>query len=1710
MIKRIHELLDDLCEKVIILKACPSTITEQQLSELKNYGQQSPHLFAAPNIINKLRHLLNTKCNNKSSINKKVNSVLHITVAVIIYRIFVLSSNWPIFIVISYLNDSLSSKLWVDNDATNALCKNIMLAFDDNEYDSIETDEILNDNEIIQDLVDSNIVMNRYKRIKVKVKSVIIETVENNLSNGNCSTYVLQTCLNLIKIQEIRPIISKYLDTWIKNPTVADQCRVLAKHLIKNIHINPDGSFFSNSDIVVVDAVVKLKQTMVNQMDMYKMMLKVAVQRSDIVALQVFKSLIIEAAGLSNITETFKLISLLLKEIQSPYELIGRSLGEASSEYFMIHGKFTAQSSKIFIDASSKLLRQCYSESFSILDFGRGFLLGSAKSNTTVSESTQEFLAFSIDILVMLQFVRFNDSMVESRNSSTRSNIANLTKSNFVNIKELSKSTKGSTLLKLSSSHFKSMQPEAVMPKPKVVTTISNCDRVLIIRDVMSIQELAISWLSQISSKLHLTSLNADILIELVQRVFCLINSPRVSIEVDKKTNYLVKESGCVNENIIKEISVLALNNSSLSLVTIASWLEIIETIVHRAIKTQQTFACDIILDDIEDVILSLFSLCTLDIIPSDIKAKPIEPLIDICLVASSIDRDVTNHPYKGYIKGKRHLIPLPLLVDKSTYWKVSRVIFLLACTRPDTVGQFVWENIPTVRDMMVMTISGRYEDLGSAKSKDFTKTCLLQGLKKFESKKVGDEIFITDKYLQLSKTSSTQRHHEDLLREFEFAVWKHLFAENVVDNIVDMKEIRRKKDYERWEMEQEKQELKARRESQQDSRSARAALRMAKKEGLLVEDIPSTELGIKRKLEPDIVVDLEEVFPPNALSSDPYVTQYGVPTQDSLMFMNVKDYARAPSEDTTKSIMNLDAKLKLGVKLRSCIDPDFISRTLIDCDEHSMSRDTMWLIPAISEDLETVLQRLPVQALCHLLRMVTVKVYDRFHFSIWDFNQVDDQDESMFPFFDNVISRHDDLFTSDDNTTDMKLIAALIFKLQVLFTDYDTNQKSERSTVLSIIMSSFEHEEFKRRCVCRLFLGYFFKVNSKSSSFTYSFDDSTRLGPICCDFMSALKTIYISLNKRNDSDASIIIDSVTNCFKNEGNIKVLRKMLQFLKWLETEYNHSLLSTKALLLLLSTKPLTAKYVLSSMSLDEICLYMQPVISSISSLSNQANTLISQTASTNLVLSNTYESFFIGVRIVDLDFESIFQRKQQQSKIEGNVIAVRVDVIRSLLMIALLHPNSSHNLNSPLIECSLSALACLTMDHIKNFFGDIIGLTRTSTNYKYCKILLSILPTEILLKLIKHYSGFTIEFMKAFTDTIDKTIVIGLLTWEQIVKILGVAAFSKLCKELEPLVKCLRMCSSLDTREDGEENEELNDLDLSLDDLKNYVDSSVVLKQVFEYTGNNIVASAMEVDSVSEKNDFNDEEIGLIISSLKDYQTLFKQLLDCDRCTLESNLKCLFVRTLSVESASITIASKITLVEAINSVLVFRSITERHYCQGDDSLSSKSSSWVDDLLMKLALTANHLFKHDERMFFLQPHFLDSFLPLKGTASAHLFVERVIDIINENDNNLDGSSLIVITISLLSLILSSSIPLTSSSLIEIKSFLPKIAKLLLSIKIPNDILSWKSIDLPFFDNFIKTNSNLNTLESISQLVVITISSSNSIIIITIIIRNVYRIL
>jgi hypothetical protein len=294
-----------------------------------------------------------------------------------------------------------------------------------------------------------------------------------------------------------------------------------------------------------------------------------------------------------------------------------------------------------------------------------------------------------------------------------------------------------------------------------------------------------------------------------------------------------------------------------------------------------------------------------------------------------------------------------------------------------------------------------------------------------------------------------------------------------------------------------------------------------------------------KRKLEVDSNnAPKEEIFPPNYISpphTEPYTTQFGLPEQESIMFLSCKDIGRSPPISIVQQIIALDNKFKLGVRLRSCTDPDFISRTLVDCDEQSLNRNIRWLLPTVSVDIENVLGRLPVSALAHLLRMVVFRIFQRFQSnSAWHFNHIENFDRMSSAFFDFSNAKNEvvrSLLLQADHNADMNLITVLVLRLQMLFIDWNSDN-TERITFLKIICSELGHEEFNRRSVSRLLLGYFFKLQSKSSPCSH-LDEVTTQGPIYCDYMLSLKTIWLNLYNNHDDSNTIIIDSLSKAIKN-------------------------------------------------------------------------------------------------------------------------------------------------------------------------------------------------------------------------------------------------------------------------------------------------------------------------------------------------------------------------------------------------------------------------------------------------------------------------------------------------------------------------------------------------------------------------------------------------
>lgn len=94
------------------------------------------------------------------------------------------------------------------------------------------------------------------------------------------------------------------------------------------------------------------------------------------------------------------------------------------------------------------------------------------------------------------------------------------------------------------------------------------------------------------------------------------------------------------------------------------------------------------------------------------------------------------------------------------------------------------------------------------------------------------------------------------------------------------------------------------------------------------------------------------------------------------------------------------------------------------------------------------------------------------------------------------------------------------------------------------------------------------------------------------------------------------------------------------------------------------------------------------------------------------------------------------------------------------------------------------------------------------------------------------SRFSIEFMKAFIDTIDIALKCE-LSWDQVSEYLGISGFTKLIKETAPL---LQFFSSLSDTSKYKANDKyyvdmLSNLDISFDALQRYIDSSSMLFQI---------------------------------------------------------------------------------------------------------------------------------------------------------------------------------------------------------------------------------------------------------------------------------------
>lgn len=173
------------------------------------------------------------------------------------------------------------------------------------------------------------------------------------------------------------------------------------------------------------------------------------------------------------------------------------------------------------------------------------------------------------------------------------------------------------------------------------------------------------------------------------------------------------------------------------------------------------------------------------------------------------------------------------------------------------------------------------------------------------------------------------------------------------------------------------------------------------------------------------------------------YSTQVGAVPRDDLMILCVRGVVRTPPPSTVQRLIEWNEKFNFGLSLRRCTNPDFISRAVIgeaDGDSCGLSRDSVeksssWLLPAISVDLDSVLQRIPLPAAGHLLLLTTFKILQRFQ-QIGLFRRVSSAidgsvEPDMIDYADFETTATDHIIRSEDFNLDAKLLVSLSSKVR-------------------------------------------------------------------------------------------------------------------------------------------------------------------------------------------------------------------------------------------------------------------------------------------------------------------------------------------------------------------------------------------------------------------------------------------------------------------------------------------------------------------------------------------------------------------------------------------------------------------------------------------------------------------------------------------------------
>ena len=987
----------------------PSEVIVQQIRE---YSHTKMHLLNEEAVQVEARNILKV-CNTFTK--KIVNTasctfpLVARTMSEIIHNCIRGYRNWNLDIVQLYLDDSLAGRLWVDSTENSMFVQMIQHSIECLRKSSTSKDKLG--------------LYNRFSHCKEKLEDLIVQSILPKLQEPPSSmslNHLLLTLLDLVILPQIRLSVSNCFENWLNNPAIIDNVKRLVTKLVDCIELrkrDKNTCDVDASDTIVVENVVKLRNLLMKttaQMDLYKSILRAAVQKSHYLAKVVLKLLVEQDVidGYSR-SANVKLISSLY--LIMPTDIASQVLGELMNEIINANIiKFTALNysvcAKNILDELAKLCRTIGLKNIEIKIFLRELFPEEDHELLIARYLCQDlklknlYFALMGEASVLLQLLFSQEMVIEKEGSSN---------------KDSSISSGLSSKKAVASSLFVNKSIKSANKLPSVTKNSSACDSgdVLLCREnIFLIQDVACAWISAICVKLyknHNTSYNSHDFdsswLEWVEKVTIFLRGiPSFSFEYDKIAMFNLKEVGGVNNSMLISLINMAATSAATSKSNMSLWLKLLEDIIQRAMQRYNFY-------EVNDtnIIYRLYSLTCLAVRTINCDKFTVDTnMFDMVGVHFYPPAKDIKPNSKGHKNSYRKLPPLlPSIADKSLYWKVNVLCYLLGCGSPGTIGKFLWRHVPNIKNLMLMSLSSRFSHTLSNMSQgtDLNDSLLFlhsQNAYAIYQSDCKGTLVVTKESVDPINDSAL---FEESIVELESKLHKYLF-EPISDDLYlrSSAKLKRKLLY-LEERRRDEEDRFERREREKNARAERAAARA----GIKQIDIPVIEENIDEKM--DVHIDDENLSNSEVkeflyvvpdLTSDspaPYITQFldsrfGDDKDEGIVFLHLSGFPRCPPASVIQLLKKTDAFYNFGSGLRMCTDPDFIESTLLDSDDSDnnnsnhnfISREVIeksksWLLPTVAVDA-SILNRLPAVTRIHILSISSSSILNFLEkYQLWD-----------------------------------------------------------------------------------------------------------------------------------------------------------------------------------------------------------------------------------------------------------------------------------------------------------------------------------------------------------------------------------------------------------------------------------------------------------------------------------------------------------------------------------------------------------------------------------------------------------------------------------------------------------------------------------------------------------------------------------------------------